>query len=133
MLMRLRKLYENGDTIVEVLIAIAVVSSVLGISYSSMNRNIQTTRDNQERTEAVRLAEGQIEGIKNVASFNQAALDLQTGTFCIVNSTPTTASCTAGLYTMAIINDTAENVYRITISWTSLRGNANSVIMLYRG
>ncbi len=124
---------EAGDTIVEVLIAIAVVSSVLGIAYGSMNRNIQTTRDNQERTEAVRLGEGQIEGLKNAASFNQAGIDAQTGSFCIINSTPTTAGCTLGIYTMAIVNDAAADIYRVTISWTSLRGNANEVIMVYRG
>lgn len=60
----MRRLSQRGDTIVEVLIAIAVVASVLAITYSIMNRNLQVMRDNQERTEAVKLAQGQIESLK---------------------------------------------------------------------
>ncbi len=65
---RLKARHQSGDTIVEVLIAIAVVGSVLGITYSIMNRNLLTMRDNQERTEAVKLAQGQVEALKTMWS-----------------------------------------------------------------
>lgn len=55
---------QAGDTIVEVLIAIAVISSVLAITYSIMNRNLLTMRDNQERAEATKLIQAQLEALK---------------------------------------------------------------------
>ena len=56
---------QRGDTIVEVLIAMAVASSVLGITYATMNRNLLITRGAQERTEAAKLAQGQLEILKS--------------------------------------------------------------------
>lgn len=76
---------EAGDTIVEVLIAIAVVGSVLGIAYSIMNRNLTIVRANQERTEATRVAQGQVEALKTLGSTTagQTALAAVTTGFCI--------------------------------------------------
>ncbi len=56
---------QDGDTIIEVLIAIAIVASVLGITYSIMNRNLAIMRNNQERTEATRIGESQVEALKS--------------------------------------------------------------------
>ncbi|MBA2278919.1 type II secretion system protein [Candidatus Saccharibacteria bacterium] len=62
--METRKRHQSGDTIVEVLIAIAVITSVLGTAFGTMNRNMLILRDNQERTESTKLAQGQIESLK---------------------------------------------------------------------
>lgn len=59
-----RPLAERGDTIVEVLIAIAVVSLILGGAYVTTNRSLLATRSAQERSIALKLAESQIERIK---------------------------------------------------------------------
>lgn len=63
-----KSLNSKGDTIVEVLIAVAIVSSVLGITYSIMNRNLLSMRDNQERTEASKIAQNQIELLRSAWS-----------------------------------------------------------------
>lgn len=85
---------ERGDTIVEVLIAIAVVSLVLGGAYVTTNRSLQTTRAAQERSIALKLAESQIERIKALAANDPAALFGAPSPFCISGSTgqPVSAS-----------------------------------------
>lgn len=59
--MLIRSHKQRGDTIVEVLIATAVIGMVLGISYVAANRAARMGQQAQERTEATKLAEGQIE------------------------------------------------------------------------
>lgn len=91
---------ECGDTMVEVLIAIAVVSLILGGAYVTTNRSLLATRAAQERSIALKLAEGQLEQLKGIAS-DPARTKLIFGTtapdpFCIsptgdpVSTTPIT-------------------------------------------
>lgn len=51
----------RGDTIVEVLIAITVMSSILGGAFVSARRSTNATRASQERVEALTIAQGQLE------------------------------------------------------------------------
>ncbi|MBP7766916.1 hypothetical protein KA068_00115 [Candidatus Saccharibacteria bacterium] len=51
----------KGDTIVEVLIAITVMSSILGGAFVSARRSTNATRASQERVEALAVAQGQLE------------------------------------------------------------------------
>jgi Tfp pilus assembly protein PilV len=53
-----------GDTIVEVLLAITVVSAVLGAAFVSANKSLNASRQSQERGEALKLVEGQLERLK---------------------------------------------------------------------
>lgn len=62
-LLRLRTA-QAGDTIIEVLISISVIALVMGMAYGTAARALSTTRSSQERLEALKLAEGQIERIK---------------------------------------------------------------------
>jgi type II secretory pathway pseudopilin PulG len=79
----MKKLNIKGDTIVEVLIALAVLSAVLGGAYLSANRSLSSNRDSQERGEALKLAEGQIEQLKSLAKANPALLSTLPAVFCI--------------------------------------------------
>jgi type II secretory pathway pseudopilin PulG len=54
-------LRQRGDTIVEVLIAMAVLGMVLGTAFAIANRSYAVGISAQERTEAVKIAESQIE------------------------------------------------------------------------
>lgn len=76
------KLNQAGDTIVEVLIAIAVVSGVLGITYSIMNKNVATIQDNQERTEASKLVQGQLELLRRASEDVNSSITLDDN-FCL--------------------------------------------------
>lgn len=57
----MKLLNNKGDTIVEVLIAITVVSSILGGAFVSARRSTNATRASQERVEALAIAQGQME------------------------------------------------------------------------
>jgi type II secretory pathway pseudopilin PulG len=64
----MRRLAERGDTIVEVLIAMLVVSTILGGAFVSARRSQTTILSTQERVEALKAAEAQLERIKYVAT-----------------------------------------------------------------
>lgn len=60
----IKNLNQAGDTIVEVLIAMAVVSLVLGGAYATANRSFLSIKLAQERSEALKLAEDQLEQLR---------------------------------------------------------------------
>lgn len=81
--------FKRGDTIVEVLLAIAIVSAVLAGAYVTTNRSLLIGRDAQEASEALELAEGQIERIKSLSAQPVVGRDIYSASlvgFCI---TPT--------------------------------------------
>ena len=55
----------KGDTIVEVLIGIAVLGFVLSMSYALANRDTQYIQQSQERGEAQKISEQQLELLRN--------------------------------------------------------------------
>lgn len=59
-----RRLNQAGDTIVEVLMATAVLAFVMGAAYSLTIRTLNTSRAAQERVEALKYVEGQLEKLK---------------------------------------------------------------------
>ena len=63
-----RILEQRGDTIIEVLLAMSVLGMVLGTSFGIVNRSLATGRDAQERSEATKLAESQVEKLKTASS-----------------------------------------------------------------
>lgn len=61
----LKKLSQTGDTIAEVLIALAVLSLMMSASFTMANRSSQATRQALERSEASKYAQSQLELLKN--------------------------------------------------------------------
>lgn len=59
----MRQLTQRGDTIVEVLIAIILVGIILGGAFVTVNKSLQSERTAEERSEALELAQGQIESL----------------------------------------------------------------------
>lgn len=55
----------RGDTIVEVMIVLVVLAVILGSGYGIAVRSLQDTQMTQERTYALKIAEGQLESLKN--------------------------------------------------------------------
>ena len=53
----------RGDTIVEVLIALAVTSSLIIAGYNTANRSLKGGQQSQERGEALKLVESQAEAL----------------------------------------------------------------------
>jgi prepilin-type N-terminal cleavage/methylation domain-containing protein len=69
-----KRLAERGDTIVEVLIAIAIISAILSGAYIVVNKSLIAGRESQERGNALKLSQGQIERLKNLSSSNPTKL-----------------------------------------------------------
>lgn len=136
---------ERGDTIIEVLIVIAIITLVLGGAYTTTNRSLQATRAAQERGNALKLAETQIEQIKGLAGTNPTALFGGTAPspFCISKATglPVTASnaaCTVGLsgdptttapaFTISVTR--TGNYFELTETWTDVSGRTTDSLQL---
>ena len=84
---------QRGDTILEVLIAVSILSLILIISFSLANRSNQGVRQAQERGEASRHTESQIELLKRYLSNTQnPVLPAEGSKFCMkADGTPSTA------------------------------------------
>lgn len=59
---------QRGDTIIEVLIALTIVGLTIALAYGIATRSIRSSQQAQERNEALKVAEGQLETIKYLAS-----------------------------------------------------------------
>ncbi|MBP7807567.1 hypothetical protein KA047_03675 [Candidatus Saccharibacteria bacterium] len=57
-----------GDTIVEAMIAVMVITITIAGAYGVASRSLKAARQAQERGEALKLAEGQLETIKGITS-----------------------------------------------------------------
>lgn len=130
------KLFNNhsGDTIVEVLIALTILSSAFGISYATANRSLRAGRKAQEHSEALKKLESQAERVRSLAPyFNDPTKNVFiTSDFCIksdntVSSLPAgAADCQDGLYSLYIHYDsTKDDLFTFTAAWIRAGGNGN--------
>lgn len=81
--MRMLARNRRGDTIVEVLLAIVVVSSTLGAAFATMNKGVQGTRASQERAEALKFVEEQTELLKAGIEQSVSGIFTSSETFCM--------------------------------------------------
>lgn len=86
----MKRLSQAGDTIVEVLICMAVISLVLGGAFVTTRKSQLGVRNSQEHAEALKLAESQIEQLRPDA--NEAEQLSTPNPFCMYQGTPHVAS-----------------------------------------
>jgi len=97
----------RGDTIVEVIITITVISVVLVGSFITVNRSTAAIRDSEEHSEALTLLQGQVEAVRGLGS--SATSPVYTNQFFCVNSSGTVVPFT-GVTTLPSLNsDLAAN------------------------
>lgn len=143
---------QKGDTIIEVLFAITILTVVLSACYAIANRAITTSRLNYERTQGLKHAESQVEILKAVsestgmttASFltykNQDAW--KNGDHCLTRDNQiklsTDTSCKPlGLYTLSlryVPGSGEESGYFVSrVAWGDDNpANARNVETIYR-
>jgi type II secretory pathway pseudopilin PulG len=121
-----------GDTIVEVLISIAIIGVVLGGAYVTINRDSDSFIDTSERAQAVKLVESQIEALRADPSYSQssgcfyynsatASDSPETGNDCTVQSDGSVATPTSQpAYTLTITPSLVEPItYTVAATWHS--------------
>lgn len=143
---KLTRITERGDTVVEVLIAIAVVSLILGGAFVTSDRSLQGTRSAEERSNALKMAETQLEAIKYLAASNPTVIFGGTTppSFCLNGSAAyasSSATCTVDAtgapttvepaYHVAVTR--SGNTFTVRTTWTRAGSDKqNSVELKYR-
>ena len=151
-----QRLKQTGDTIIEVLIVITLLSFILGGAYVVVNRGTQEVRDAQERSEAVNIAKGQLELLRNAGSKTYQTTAGKT--FCFKGDpavlTPNNSINQGSLpalgsddfskydcsispqggvtYYMAIDYTNASNTYDVHVRWDKIGGGNNETVLNYR-
>lgn len=136
-----KSLGKSGDTIVEVLIAIMVVSSVLTGAFAISNMSLKSIRMSQERSEAQKIAQQSVESLNGALRTNTNP-SLLINEFCIVQISDvdtiiayTDDECLNapdGRYRTKIVKFDANSTYKVTVSWDGLNGIKQEVIFYYR-
>lgn len=122
----INRLTQSGETIVEVLVAIAVIGAVLGSSYAIVSRNSNSYQQASERTAALKLAENQLELIRG---YDQSTLP---NTFCFIGGILKTsaADCSQGIYQITVTK--ASTAYEVAVSWPGINGNTETLNLRYK-
>ena len=149
-----KRLRQNtkGDTIVEVLISLAILTMVLGGAYYTANQSFRNDRDAQEHSEALTIAQTQVESLRVLGN------NLR-GNPCIVNGSPSSNCQVASndtssfnincltsapyCYTVKITDEGSVKVgpatastllttYKVNVSWPALSGGTDNVSLYYR-
>jgi type II secretory pathway pseudopilin PulG len=130
----LKKIDQAGDTIVEVLLAMVVVSSVLAGAYASATKSLNSNRQAQERTVAAKVVESQLEQLKGIAGNPAPNIFTEAPPFCVSGPTITSGTCTVtnGIdYTVSI--QRSGNDFTARATWDRAGGGPGEQLdMVYR-
>jgi type II secretory pathway pseudopilin PulG len=84
-----QKTNQIGDTIVEVLLAVIVVGLAIGLGYGVASRSLKANQQAQERSEALKQVESQVERLKKAATTDSGApggvFNFAGRAFCLVD------------------------------------------------
>lgn len=157
-----KRIFKNqlGDTIVEVMIALAILTLTLGGAYYSASLSLRNDSSSQEHSEATELAQSQIEALWARAQtespflssdstgtcLDTSSLQPQAANYCNFDNSgsPNCAASNGGFcYTITdqltnpsdstCLGDTSNITcynYAITVSWPALGGGTNNQIVL---
>jgi type II secretory pathway pseudopilin PulG len=149
-----KKLNQVGDTIVEVLLSLTVLGMVIGTAFAVANRSLKQAQKSQERTQALKLAEGQVDSLKFLSESNNEA-DIETfkniqnaatasqclgritddeGDITIGVDSISDGGCQDGVFSYSIIYDNQNShLFNVQVIWDSLGGNGQeNVTIQYR-
>ena len=80
------KLTNRGDTIVEVMIVLAVLGLAIGISYATANRSLLNARQAQENSAATGIAQSQVEALRSLSADPFQEIFILGEPFCTVHT-----------------------------------------------
>ena len=138
-----RPLKQKGETIVEVLIAIAILALVLSASYALARRSSQGVRQAQERSEALKFAEEQLELLKSYGSTSRASIP-NNSVFCVrLNGSSVEVINNVDVNSGDNCNKGPDGRYKITVQksgsnfasrvvWDNVTGSTDNLEINYR-
>lgn len=149
---RLNK-HQHGDTIIEVMIVLAVLGLAIGIAYSTANRSLLNARQAQENSQATAAAQAQVEQLVSIGCTsgnpncditnpaNPGYLLLHPpggGAFCIVNGAvkpstdplcPQQAPLSGSSVQITCLNSCASpRVFEVKVSWNDVLGQGTDQV-----
>lgn len=128
--MHLTSRKQRGDTIIEVMIALAVLGLAFAISYATANRSLQTARNAEEHSEALQYVDSQLELMRRDGA--DSALYQQNAQQCMDPATDQPVSdsqavCTInGLYHISFsytpkpLNGVDQDVFSVKVTWEGI-------------
>ena len=142
----------RGDTIVEVMIVLAVLGLAMGISYATANRSLLNARQAQENSIATEIARSQVEGLSSIGCTSGDAscdptnlansgtpsykLFQQTTPFCLNIADVgdpikpvTDPACTVDSLYHIQITYTAPNNFTVEIIWDDVFENGHDTVI----
>jgi type II secretory pathway pseudopilin PulG len=139
----------NGDTIIEVLVVLAVLGLAIGISFATANRSLLATRAAQENSQATAALQSEVEELRYLAPANSGQpIFSQTQYFCIdttnntivllhngtltnLNSSTYPNGCVKqSLYYVAIAPATSDGTFILTAHWNDVQGQGEDTATL---
>jgi type II secretory pathway pseudopilin PulG len=149
---------QTGDTIVEVLISIAVVSAVLGSAYAIVSRTVNNSQQVKEHSQALKVAEAQLERLRSAPNRARAFDASLANAFCMpsdltatppvnpgISLTATSMSTNVGNYDPSCkfaddqVNDRflvaitrISDVFKVYVTWDGATGGQDSVSLSYK-
>ncbi|HVV66697.1 MAG TPA: LCCL domain-containing protein [Candidatus Saccharimonadales bacterium] len=137
-MLRPKKLTDAGDTIVEVMVVLAILGLAIGISYATANRSLLNARQAQESSQATEQVQSQVEALRTMVSNPNV---YSTPSFCLTPSgttysiQPSASSCNFGeasRYNITISHLDA-NTFRVRATWNDVLGEGtDSATIIYR-
>ena len=114
----LKQAGQAGDTIVEVMVVLAILGLAISISYATANRSLLNTRQAQESSQATELVQSQIEALRTLTGASDTPNIFQAGPYCLVPISP--APVTGPFYTLQPGGCSIPSVpYQITVNWVN--------------
>lgn len=144
---------QRGDTIIEVMIVLAVLGLAIGIAYATANRSLLNARQAQENSQATAAAQSQVEQLVSIGctsgnplcsitdSHNPGYLLLHPpggGAFCIIDGTVTASSdpnCAkqaplpGSAVEITCLNGCVQpRVFEVKVSWDDVQGQGRDTV-----
>lgn len=148
--------WQRGDTLIEVLIVLAILGLALSISYATANRSLLQAREAQENAYAANLAEAQFEKLRSMSKhqfdaskipvddefiyqnggvFTQYCIDQNVNKMISATGSPIDPGCKIkDLYEIRIsFTPATGQTFKVNVSWPNVQGEGtDNVTMSYR-
>lgn len=121
----------KGDTIVEVLIAGALVGLVLTSAYALTNKNVSSIQNAQEQSMAQKLVEKQVELLRAAASMPSTTGCFSNSSYVATGNSACTVTVGGAQYKLAVSPPASGTVYVVEAKWVTLGGSDATVKMFY--